>query len=322
MASIDLSGLIPTTFVPQIIRHARTQSAVLTLGRRIPIPTGRSSVPVPGAFPKAAFVTAPGGRKPFTDLKIGPQELVAEEVAAVIAIPDSYLEDSSINLWQYAQPLLGDAIGLAVDNAALFGIGAPASYPPGGIIATALQAPSGVDVLDTVNLAMGLVEDEGLPVTGHAAALATKQYFRGVRDNSGALLLGRDQIDNEWFDTLYGVRVNWNTYLSADVNFITGDWDCLMVGVRQDIRYRFSNEGVLVGDDDKVAISAFQDNQTLLKVWARVAVGVLRPVTPATDPDGAEPFAKALLGPSTLTPGGGASGASATTATAAKKATA
>lgn len=302
MASIDLSGLIPTTFVQQIIRYARTQSAVLTLGRRVPIPTGRSSIPIPGAFPKASFITAPGGRKPFADLAIGPQELVAEEVAAVIAVPDSYLEDASINLWQYAQPLLSDAIALAVDNAVLFGIGAPASYPPGGIVADAAQAGDGVDALDTVNLAMGLIEDQGLPVSGHAAALSTKQLFRGLRDATGALILGRDQIEQDWFDTLYGVRVNWNTYLSAAVNFITGNWDCLVVGVRQDIRYRFSNEGVLLNDAGQVAISAFQDNQTLLKVWARIGVTLVKPVTPVTDPNRAKPFAKAKLTGSTLTP--------------------
>jgi HK97 family phage major capsid protein len=292
---IDASGLIPTTYVNQVFQQAATTSAVLTLGRKLPIPTGKTSIPIPASFPVAGFVTAPGGRKPWTDFRIETQEIIAEEIAATIAIPDSYVEDSSINLWAYARPLLAEAIATTLDAAVFAGTGAPASYPQGGIEAFGQEADAGIDAIDTVNNAMGLVEAEGLPVTGSAADLRVKSVLRGVRDNTGALLLDTQQVQGNAVNQLYGVPIAWNSYMSPDFDFITGDWACLVVGVRQDIRYETSNSGVLTDANGKVLVSAFQDNQTLMKIWARIGVAILQPVTPYTTPDGAKPFAYAQL---------------------------
>lgn len=294
---IDASGLIPTVQVQQVFAQIATTSAVLRLGRKLPIPTGKSSIPVPSSFPTASFVTAPGGRKPWTDFHIVNQEIVAEEIACTISIPDSYVEDSSINLWAYARPLLTEAIGNALDAAVFTGVGAPASYPSGGIVDEAFsqEATAGLDAIDTVNNAMGLVEGQGLPVTGSAADLRVKSVMRGVRDNTGALLLSPSQVQGDAADQLYGVPIAWDQYMSPDFDFITGDWDCLVVGVRQDMRYETSNSGVLTDAAGKVLVSAFQDNQTLMKVWARIGIAILTPVTPFTTPDGAKPFAYASL---------------------------
>ena len=51
----------------------------------------------------------------------------------VVAIPEAYLADSAINLWNFVRPQLASAIALALDNAVLFGLNAPASFPVGGI---------------------------------------------------------------------------------------------------------------------------------------------------------------------------------------------
>lgn len=301
VTSVDMTGLIPPTYSNQIMQEAVLQSATLALGTRVPIPTGKASIPVPSLFPQAGFVAAAGGRKPFARFALEQREIVAEEIACTIAIPDSYLSDSAINLWEFARPRLAEAIGMTLDAAVFTGAGAPASYPVGGLAAFATRAGTGIDAIDTVNNAMAVVEDVGLNVTGHAADIRVKSVFRGVRENTGALLLDTAQIENRQIDRLYGVPIAWNTLLGPDFDFVTGAWNCLLVGVRQDIQYKFSDSGVLVDDQGLVQVSAFQDNQMLLKVWARIGVTIIKPITrldeDPNNPVGVNPFSIATLKP-------------------------
>jgi HK97 family phage major capsid protein len=305
--SVDLTGLIPNTISNVIAQEAVSQSAVMTLGTRVPIPAGKSSVPIPALFPEAEFVNEPGGRKPFTRFAFQTRDITAEEIATTVAIPDSYLEDSAINLWAFARPRLAEAIGRVVDRAVIANQGAPASYPTGGITAFATRAPDGIDAIDTVNNAMGEVEDRGMLITGHAVDIRAKSVFRGVRDNTGALLLDRQQVEQRQMDSLYGAPIAWTALQGADFDFVTGNWGCLVVGIRSDIRYKFSDNGVLADSDGRVTVSAFQDNQTLLKVWARIGVAIVKPITQFSehedpeDPDsplvGENPFSYATLKP-------------------------
>lgn len=296
MPPIDLSGQIPTQYSTQIITEATQQSAALALGSRIPMGTKVTDMPVPKAFPRAAFVNTPGGRKPFTDLKLSNEQLTAEEIAAVVSIPDEYLDDSGIDLWGYARPLLAEAIALAFDDAVFWGVGAPPTYPTGGLASFAIDvAPGDGDAISTVNEAMSAVEAEGLAVTGHAADVAVQGALRGVRDATGAFLLGASQTQSGSINTLYGLPIAYSQFSTeATGDFITGAWRYLMIGVRQDIRFQFSTDGVLADDTGKVVVSGFQDNQTLLKVWARFGCVVVEPVTRRAE-DGAKPFAIATI---------------------------
>jgi HK97 family phage major capsid protein len=292
MPPVDASGTIPTTYSNQIIQAVVQQSAALALGRRVPMGSGIASVPVAGAFPSASFISV-GGRKPFTDFKLTNKTLTAEEVAAVIAIPQAYLDDSSVDLWGYARPLLAQAIAVAVDDAILWGHNNPPSYPAGGVTdpAFATAVPAGADPLESVNQAMAAVEAQGLPVSGHAADLVTKAALRGVRDATGALLLGPQQADNPQMSSIYGVPVMFNLNSPDPLkDFITGDWNSLLIGVRQDITYDLSSDGVLVDDTGAVVVSAFQDDQVLMRVHARFGCVIAQPVTPRA-PTGAKPFA-------------------------------
>jgi HK97 family phage major capsid protein len=318
---IDASGVIPPQIATEIIGVAGVQSGVLSLARTVPMPTGVTQMPVQTSVPSAAFVTGAGGRKPFTDLAFGMETMTAEEVAAVVAIPQAYLDDSSINLWNFIKPQLGSAISQAVDNAVLFGHNAPATWPTGGITAAAYcqDTPDGADALATVNDAMGLVEGQGLPVTGHSADLSVKSALRGVRDNNGALLLGPSQVASPGAADLYGVPVVFGQY-PVDVetiDFVTGDWDALLIGVRQDIRYDIDSSGVIADASGKVLVSAFQDDTVLMRVYARYGCIVINPPTQKY-PDGALPFASASL----VDTGAARSSSSSSSSSAAKKATA
>jgi len=313
----DFSGIIPHEYSQQIIDEVEQQSAVLRLAQTMPMGTKITELPVTGKLPAAQWITGanlpPGGagRKQYTDLFLKPQVITAEEIAAVAAIPDQYLEDNTINLWNWARPKLAEAIARRLDETVLFGgAGIPLTFPVGGITANTFSVPIGnggaqnpatnpfpyaIDAVDAVNNAMSFVEGQGLNVTGHSADLGAKGQFRGVRDANGSLLLGTEQVGNSARPTLYGEPITYSQYAQVTAtDFITGAWDYLVIGVRQDIRFRIDPSGVILGADMASSVSGFQDNVVPIKVWARFGCTVIKPITPRV-PGGAVPFARSRL---------------------------
>lgn len=296
MALGDFSGVIPPQMSAQIIQEATRASAALQLAQTVPMGTSVAQMPVPKTLPVASWVTAATGRKPYTDIGLQPATLTAEEVAAVIAIPDKMIEDTSINLWNYARPLLAQAIGRALDGAVLFGLNAPASFPVGGVYGRAVAVNAGTDALDTVNKAMAQVEGQGLAPTGHAAHLTVRSLLRGLRATTGELILGSTVIEGYQVPTIYGLPVAYTPFQNQQGvtpgDLITGDWNYLVIGVRSDIRYEIDPSAVIADAAGVVLVSGFQDNVTPMKVWARFGAVVIDPVTVIV-PGGAKAFAKA-----------------------------
>jgi HK97 family phage major capsid protein len=288
------SGVIPPEFSTTIIQGVRQSSAALAVGTRVPMGTSVSEWPIPKTFPKAGWVNAPGGRKPFTDLDMTTESMKAEEIAAVIAIPNVMRDDSTINLWNYATPLLTEAIAIGLDDAVFFGEDAPPSFPVGGVAAAAVAAGAGTDIPDTINNAMGAVELSGLNPTGHVADISVRAALRGLRDQNGDLLLGFVEQDTYQVPSLYGLPIRYVQFTQPTPDYFVGDWRYLFIGVRQDIRYEIDPGAVIADDEGRVVISGFQDNTTPMKVWARFACAIVKPVTPRA-PGGANPFATAEL---------------------------
>jgi HK97 family phage major capsid protein len=291
----DFSNMIPARYSMQIIQEATQQSSVLQLANRVPMGTQVERMPVPATFPRAGWTANSGGRKPYTDLKLSWEELVAEEVAAIVAIPDAILDDSSIDLWAYARPLLSEAIAVALDDAVLFGLDAPPSFPPGGLAALAAVVPSGSDHVDTINAAFQAVEVSGLGITGSAADISVRGSLRNMRDSDGALLCGCDTIDGREVSSLFGYRIVYMPFTPTEPDFFTGNWRYAFVGVRQDIRFDLNRNAVIVDNAGNVLINGWQDNMSALKVWARFGFAAVRPVTRRC-PEGATPFAVTTIG--------------------------
>jgi HK97 family phage major capsid protein len=321
----DFSGIIPHEYSQQIIDEVEQRSAVLQLAQTMPMGTRITELPVTGKLPTAQWVHGSGappagtGRKPYTDLTLVPQTITAEEIAAVVAIPQQYLDDNTINLWNWARPKMAEAIAIKLDETVLFGgapANVPATFPVGGVTAnlysTAIGGgagpfPTAIDAVDAVNNAMSFVEGQGLNVTGHSADIGAKGRFRGVRDQTGSLLLGTEQVGTKQRPTLYGEPIAYSQYASPGVNtttFITGAWDYLVIGVREDIRFRIDPSGVIASDTGSVIVSGFQDNVVPCKIWARFGCTIIKPVTPRV-PGGAIPFARCNLLNLTAPAGGG-----------------
>jgi len=298
MALGDFSGVIPPEMSATIIQEVMQTSAAMQLCSRLPMGTGVTQMPVPKTLPTASWVTAATGRKPYTNVGLQTATVTAEEVAAVVAIPDKMVEDSSINLWNYTRPLIAQAIALALDGAVLFGVNAPASFPAGGVMAEAVGVNAGTDAVDTINKTMGAVEGQGLTPTGSASDLPNRSLIRGLRATTNELILGTTSIDNYQVPTIYGLPVSYIPFQGKSganpADFVTGNWKYAVLGVRQDIRYLIDPSAVIADAAGVVQVSGFQDNVTPMKVWARFGLALIRPVTP-NFPAGARAFAKSDL---------------------------
>ena len=195
----------------------------------------------------------------------------------MVAIPDQYLEDNTINLWNWARPKLAEAIAVRLDETVLFG-GAGSSrltFPVGGVTAAAYSGtvnPAGArDAVDAVNQAMSAVEAQGLNVTGHSADIGVKGAVPGgprpdrrapARHRAGRQQPAADALRSA--DHLQPVRA------ATLADFFTGAWEYLVIGVRQDIRFRIDPSGVILGATTADSVSGFQDNVTPMKVWAQI----------------------------------------------------
>lgn len=298
----DYAGLIPDTVASEIIRAARHQSAAMSLGRTVRMPKGASNLPVISAVPQAGFVAGRGGHKPVSVVEWSTEKIVPEELACIIAIPDDFIDDNSFPVWDEVQPLVTDAIAYAFDMAALWGVGAPASFPAGGVAAFAGVVVQEATPLLAISEAMGQVEDSLLTPTGHATGPGSGRTLRTLKDENGNLVYLPAVTQGEP-GTLYGLPINktaaWDD-LQGDL--ITGDWTKLVIGIRQDIRIDFSNQAVLTDDDGVVVANAFQDDLTIMRAYVRTGAAIGVPVNVRGDLT--DPFAIATFTPTGGVPAG------------------
>jgi hypothetical protein len=145
---------------------------------------------------------------------------------------------------------------------------------------------------DTVE---SLITEVGEGITGHVADVTVQAILRNIRDTTGAFLLGPSAIQKSGLQSFWGYPITWDQFPPAEVeNFVTGDWDALQIGVRQDITYAISDQAVVADGAGKVLVSAFQDNCVVLKAHARFGALVTKPPTQKV-PAGGKPFANVVL---------------------------
>lgn len=132
-------ALLPDQVINDILQQAPGTSTVLSRARRVPMSAAKTKQPVLASLPEAYWVQGDTGMKQTTDAAWKGVTMTAEELAVIVPIPDALVADSGIPLWQEIQPLLVEAIGKKVDEAALFGTDRPASWPE-AVVPSAIAA--------------------------------------------------------------------------------------------------------------------------------------------------------------------------------------
>lgn len=290
---IDRSGasaLIPEDAAREIIQGVPQQSAVLRLARRLPNMTrAQTRMPVLSGLVSAAFVTGDTGLKQTTNAAWANKYIDAEEIAAIVPIPENVLDDADYDIWGEIRPLIEEAIGAVIDAAILFDVGAPASWPD----AVYTQIVAASHTVDHSSMAgdyydellgeggvFAKVEADGYMVNGIAADVSMAAALRGLRTTDGVPIFLPDMRDQARYQ-LAGQPIefvrngSWN---AATALMIAGDWTQLVYAIRQDITYKMLDQAVLQDGAGNIVYNLAQQDMVAMRVTMRLGWQVANPI--------------------------------------------
>lgn len=286
--SRDSAGkaLIPDAYVNSVLQEATYSSVVLQRAKNVRLSTKKTTQPVLATLPDAYWLQGDTGMKQTSDVTWKDLTITAEELAVIVPIPDAVIDDASINMWNSIKPLLAQAIGKKIDQAALFGADKPTSWPEGVVpAATAagnvVQQAAGKDMGVAVAELGEKIAGQGYAVNGFVAAPGLQWKLVGLRDQQGTPIY-TNGLAGSTPTGLYGYPLNeclngsWN---AAAAQLLAADWSKFIVGIRQDITYEIFREGVISDESGKVILNMIQQDMRAMRVVMRVGFQVAAPAT-------------------------------------------
>ena len=282
----DVQALIPEDVVDEVLEGAIEQSAALSLFRRVTMSTNQQRMPVLSAMPVAYFVSGDTGLKQTTEQAWANKYLNAEEIAAIVPIPEAVLDDTSFDVWGEIRPRLEEAVGRALDAAIFFGTNKPATWPS-DIVTAAIAAANAYTrgtstaaqggIAEDINQLMGLVEADGYDVNGFATKRTFRSRLRGARDTSGQKLMDMGENTVEGAPVRYILPGMWPTGAGAAEMF-AGDWSQSILAVRRDFTYKILDQAVIQDNTGAIIYNLPQQDMVALRVVARFAWQVPNPI--------------------------------------------
>lgn len=276
--------LVPVPVSNQIIQELPAQSVMMqrALQRRLSSKTQRQ--PVLDVLPTAYFVSGDTGLKQTTSQDWKNVELVVEELAVIVPIPEAYLDDSQIPIWDEVRPRIVEAFGTAIDAACLFGTSKPSTWGNPiyqSAVAAGNVVTAGTDLALNVAQLGELLAKDGFPVSGFASRPGMNWKLVGLRSTDGHPIYQPD-LQGKPGGTLYGYPLNevsngaWN---ATEAELIAGDWSKAIIGLRQDITFKMFTEGVITDGSNAVVMNLMQQDAVALRAVMRLAYATANPVT-------------------------------------------
>ena len=297
------SPLIPEDVQREIRQSIEVKSAAMQLMPHITMKRGQQRVPVNTQLPTAYWLAGASldardrGMKQTTQLAWDNVYLNAEEMAVIVPIAKTLLDDLDYDFWTQVKPKVTEAFAVALDDAVFFGTNAPASFPSPIVTAAnaagnllVVGATAGQDFPGDVNQAMGLVEADGFDVSGFWARRQVKAKLRGMRTTTNAFMFVGDDAGPQASintGTLFGEPIIFsNAGLSsystgaANYSMIGGQWDQSMLAIREDISMDLFDTGVITdnGTPPVIQFNLMQQDMVALRVIARYAWAIPNPV--------------------------------------------
>ena len=297
----NADALIPLEIANEIIKEVPSASKLLPLMRRLPNMTAKQRVlPVQSALPNAYFLNGDMDLKQTTKAEWEKLMLTAEELAVIIPIPEAVLDDSSFDIWGEIRPQIVEALGIAIDQAILFGTNKPASWPTSiydGAVAknNTVAVGTGVDVASDIIGKDGLiarVENDGYVVNGFIADGSFAPELRDLRDKNNRPIY-IPALNSEYRDTIVGREIvydNSGTFDYTKALMVAGDFRKAVYAIRQDVTYKVLDQAVIQDANGNIVFNLAQQDMIALRVVMRLGVQIANPVTRRAGTNG-YPFA-------------------------------
>ena len=293
---LDRSGtqaLMPEDVSREVIQGVPQNSAVMSLARRLPdMSRKQRRLPVLTSLLTAYFVTGDTGLKQTSEVEWGNKYINAEELAVIVPIPESVLDDADYDLWGEIRPQISAAFGKAFDQAVLYGTNAPSDWPS-SILTGATSASHTVDLSNTIAASddlydailgdggvVALVEEDGYMVNGHVASLSMRAKLRGLRDTTGQPIFKTSMQDASRYE-LDGEPVLFprnGSIVAAQSLLISGDWAQLVYAMRQDITYKVLTEAVIQDASGNIVFNLAQQDMVALRAVMRLGWQLPNPI--------------------------------------------
>jgi len=285
----DAAALIPDPHAQGIIKAAIAQSAALSLFRRVNMSTTTLKQDVLSALPTAYWRNGPTGLIQSSAAAWANKTLTAEELAVIVPIPKNVLADASYDIWAEIAPNIAEALAIALDSSVFFGVNKPSSWPDS--IATMASASNNSAIIGTnsvaqggiaedINDTMATVEADGFDVNGFFTSRTLRTSFRSARDANGQRLLDVDPAGEKLFgqSVYYGAEGGWPSDAST-ARLICGDFTKGIIGIRKDISFEMSDQGVIQDGNGAIVYNLLQQRMVAMIVTARFGFQVANPVT-------------------------------------------
>lgn len=278
--------LVPTPVSAEIIQELPAKSALLSRAAQVPMSTSTQRQPVLDVMPIAYFVSGDTGLKQTTRQDWKNVDLIVEEMAAIVPIPESYLDDAQMPIWAQVKPRMVEAIGGLFDGAGLFGLNKPSTWPT-AVYQSAVAAGNvtiagaGDDFAQDVAVVAEKVAQDGFSVNGFVSRPGLTWKLNGLRSDQG-LPIYQPNLQGKPGGTLYGYPMDELTNGAWDMSeaeLLMGDWTKAIVGLRQDISFKMFTEGVISDDDGKVILNLMQQDSVAMRVVMRAAFATANPAT-------------------------------------------
>lgn len=304
----DAEALIPEQVSQEIVKHVPQQSVFLRMARRLPnMSSKKTRMPVLAALVSAYFVNGDTGLKQTTRAQWENKYIEAEELAAIVPIPEAVLDDADYDVWGELRPLILEALGVAIDQAVLYGTNAPSSWPTAIVTAAtaaghAVTLGTGADIYDDIMADGGVlskVEADGFAVTGHVAALSMKAKLRGLRDGAtGMPIFSRTPQAATPYE-LDGVPIDFPTNGAVEATtslLVSGDYQQALYSIRQDVTYKVLDQAVIQDGSGAIIYNLAQQDMVALRVTMRLGWQLPNPVN-RVNPTAATRYPFAVLLP-------------------------
>ena len=309
----DAAALIPEDVSNVLLADIAGSNPILQLARRLPnMSRAQTRMPVLGSLAIAYFVSGDTGLKQTTELTWENKYVDAAEVAAIVPIPESVLEDADYDIWGQVRPELVRAFNKTIAQAVLYGTNIPATWTTNlgaaGLVAGSTAAGHTISeaaYADLYEAILGetaggvdgqvmLVEADGFMVNGHMAHVSMRGKLRNVRDANGNPIFTRSIQDATRY-ALDGAPVFFpldGSMVASSSLDIAGDWQQLVWSIRQDMTYKILTEAVIQDAAGNIVYNLAQQDMVALRAVMRLGVALPNPINAMNETDATRyPFA-------------------------------
>ena len=291
-----------------IIARARETSVALATFRQVPVSTSTLKMNLVATFPNAKWLL-PGAppnddvdivKKPVTKMSWTSQDLLVEEAAIIVVIPENVIDDSEIDMWGEVEARCAEAMARLIDSTIFFGVTPdaspiPPSFPVGGIHGRAVAAsndvtPGDVDMAEDINQLLAEVEQDGFDASRIYSGTGVRANLRGLRNANGDPIFATNFQGATAVSTVYGVPISYVTNGAWDPTksqMIAGDPQMGVIGMRQRLVAKRLDQAT-VGD-----INLAEQDALALRMKIRMGFTIVAPKGPGY-PSDAFPFSTLL----------------------------